>query len=140
MITIKSKHFHLYGLFALALFFLVGCSNEKRYELRATGASSSLSGEVSVSEDNLGNITLDIEVELLDNQSPTDTRKYYVAWAKSEGDTERLGLLNVDDRRGELIATTEMDSFTVMITSEKSRDVSRPYDATILESQAITVE
>jgi hypothetical protein len=140
MTSNRFKFFSLYGVFLLAVLSLIGCNNGQQYALRATDTSNALGGEVSVSEDNLGNTTLDIEVENLDGQSSAEAPKYYVAWARNKSDTVRLGLLNVDDRIGELIATTDLDKFTVMITSEKFPDVSRPSDMTLLESQTIVIE
>ena len=140
MTSTKIRFFPLYKGVALVVFSLVGCNSGQQYALRATDPFSALEGEVSVSEDNLGNTTLDIDVENLDDQSSTEAPKYFVAWAKNKGDTVRLGLLNVDDRSGELIATTEFDKFTIMITSEKFPDVSQPSDTTLLESQTLIVE
>lgn len=142
MIFVTSKHsalFTLYGVF-LSVIFLCGCSNEKQYELRATESSAASAGTVTVSEDNLGNTTLDIEVENLENRNTTGARNYYVAWAVNEGDAERLGQLNIDNHQGELIAITEMEKFAVMITSEKFPDGSQPSKATVLKSKPITVE
>jgi hypothetical protein len=140
MKSAKFRFFPLYEGLVLVVFSLVGCNSGQQYALRATDTSNALEGEVSVSEDNLGNTTLDIDVKNLDGQSTPEAPKYYVAWAKNKSDTVRLGLLNVDDRNGELIATTELDRFTVMITSEKSPEVSQPSDRTRLESQMIVVE
>ena len=127
-------------LVVFSLAFSISCNSEQQYALRATDTFNALEGEVSVSEDNLGNTTLEIDVERLDETSSSETPKYYVAWAKNQNDTARLGLLNVDNRNGELIATTELDKFTVMITSEKFPDVSQPSDTLLLESQMISIK
>lgn len=140
MTSTKFRVISFCGLLAITVFALVGCNSEQQYALRATGTSNALEGEVSVSEDNLGNTTLDIEVRDLADQRSADVPKYYVAWAKNTSDPERLGLLNIDGRNGDLIATTDLNKFTVMITAEKSTDVSQPSGTTVLRSKTINVE
>jgi len=143
MTSAQFGFFPLHGGLLLLVFCLVGfvgCNSAQQYELRPTDVSNALKGEVSVSEDNLGNTTLDISVENLDDQYTPEAPQYYVAWSKNKNDTIRLGLLNVDDRNGALIAITDLQKFSVMITSEKFPDVSRPSDTTLLESQTIIVE
>ena len=135
----KSKQFSLLGIWALFL-ILPGCSNGQEYALLSTNGSGTTNGEVSVSEDNLGNTKLEIDIDDIGALSQSDTPKYYVAWSKSDDNLKRLGLVNVEDGRGELIAITDLNSFSVMISAESFPDVTQPNGPSVLESLAIIVE
>lgn len=111
-----------------------GCSNDTSYTLDATGAAPSVTGKVSVSEDNLGNTRLDIEVRNLREDG------VYLAWARQGERIAKLGALNIDGKNGELIATTDLERFTVFVTSEKSEELDKPANVPIVESQPIAEE
>ena len=135
----KPKQFSLMGTWALFL-ILSGCGNGQQYALLSTNGSGTTNGEVSVSEDNLGNTKLEIDIDDISVFPQSDTPKYYVAWSKSDDTLDRLGLVNVENGRGELIAITDLNSFSIMISSESFPDVTQPIGPPVLESLAIIVE
>jgi hypothetical protein len=132
---------YLYGIVLAALVSTSGgCSPDKQYDLRPTGVVPSAKGDVVVSEDNLGDTTLDIEARDFNAPKQESGDAYFIAWTKSGDTTVKLGTLNITDIGGELIATTNMKRFKVLITSETSSEVNHPAKAPILMSKLITVE
>ena len=140
MFIVDSKWLFLFKLTIVGwTAILSGCSGGKKYELQATGALPGVKGELAVSEDNLGNTTLDITADFA-GSSEAGKNPHYLAWVKSEKDTVRLGALNLVGQSGKLVATTNMKKFTVLITSEESPDIDKPVNVPILRSRPIIAE
>jgi len=136
----KSRMVYLYGVVMTALASTFwGCSADREYALEATGAVPAAKGEVVVSQDNLGDTTLNIEAHDFADPKLESGKTYFIAWVKSGETTVKLGALNITDAGGELIATTTFKRFRILITSEASSEVSHPVNVPILTSKPITV-
>ena len=129
----------VYGSAAVLCIFLSGCRNAQEYEMENLSNFRGLSGNVSVSKDNLGDTTLVIDVESVPDSLSGLGNNHFLAWAGDDNQTERLGALKRDGTDGELIATTDLNRFRVLITRESSEDVSKPTNVPILQSPNITV-
>ena len=126
----------LYSAFTMLILFVAGCDDARQYRLENLGASSALKGELAVSKDNLGETILDIDVENIadsENQS-------FVAWAGNGDHTEKVGVLNITGTDGELIGTTKLNQFRLLITTESSAEVPQPTNVPVLRSPSISTK
>ncbi len=136
----ERKEIWVYSTAAALCVFLSGCRNAREYELKNLSTFSGFGGNVSVSKDNLGDTTLNIDAENVPESLAGVNGNHFLAWAGDDKQTERLGVLKLDGTHGALIATTDLNRFRVFVTRESSQDVSKPTHVPALRSPLITVK
>ncbi len=109
-----------------------------KIDFRGTALMPEARGEASVTA-NTGAMRISLKFEHLSNPAQFGPEYLtYVLWAITpEGRAERLGevtLKHPDDKSAELYATTDLQSFGMIVTAEPYFSVSQPSDAVVMEN------
>src|SRR5271166_5060087 len=107
-------------------------------DFRGTALMPEARGEASVTA-NTGATRISLKFEHLSNPAQFGPEYLtYVLWAITpEGRAERLGevtLKSPDDRHAELYATTDLQSYGMIVTAEPYFSVSQPSDVVVMEN------
>jgi len=109
-----------------------------KIDFRGTALMPEARGEASVTA-NTGATRVSLRFEHLSNPAQFGQEYLtYVLWAITpEGRAERLGeiaLKNPNDTSGELYATTDLQSYGMIVTAEPYFSVSQPSDVVVMEN------
>ena len=125
----------------LVVFVAIGCGSSQvtvQGQNRAAGAD----GTIDVESQDTGNFMVETVVEhLLPPNRFGDGLTTYAVWFQAPDEQpERGGILDYDegDRRGEMMATTSLPAFEVIVTGESAADVVAPSEHIVFRTNVNT--
>ncbi len=110
-------------------------SGSTKIDFRGTPLLPEARGEAAV-ESRTGRLDIDSHFERLESATKYGPEYLtYVLWAVTpEGRAENLGELLVDDHKGKLHVTTELQAFGLIVTAEPYFAVTQPSDVVVMEN------
>lgn len=121
----------------IVVFSAIGCGSGQvtvQGQNRAAGAD----GTISVDAQDTGNFMIETVVEhLLPPSRFGDGLTTYAVWFQAPDEQpERVGILDYDegDRRGEMMATTSLSAFEVIVTGETAPDAVAPSEHVVFRT------
>jgi hypothetical protein len=128
------------GIRAAAVFAAIGvlgACTPGEVQMRPGPRARWSQGTITTSTTDDGKTRVLVEVDqMLPPAYVVRSANVYVAWAepqRASENIEKLGVIPIgDDRRGRLEAVTELRSFEVLVTPERSADVLAPANGPIL--------
>lgn len=122
----------------LALAAVASCAGTREYVLQGTNVATGADGQLRVEELDGGNYQVNISVSnLLPPARVNEELTTYVVWIQpSEQTPQRVGTLNydADERTGEMMATTAITAFQVVVSAEVAPDVATPSEHVVFRA------
>lgn len=125
---------------ALAFGGGVGCSHEQTWTMATTDKLPAAAGKVKVKEEKDGNTRVKVEVaHVAQPDDVFNNATNYVVWLKPRtGIAQNVGVLNIDKKlNGSLETRTPFKEFTVLVTAERSPNVTMPTGQSIMDTQVV---
>jgi hypothetical protein len=120
---------------------LGGCSgmHEQTWTMSTTEKIPSAIGKVKVQNEKDGNTRVKVEVAHLAQPSSAFDATSYVVWLKPEhGRAQNVGVLSVDKKlEGSLETKTAFKDFSVIVTAEKSANVTTPTGQSVMDTKVV---
>lgn len=114
-------------LLALAM---IGCGGTQQYTAQGQNRAAGADGEIHIERQETGNFIVETAIEhLLPPERFGDGFVAYAVWFQApEEQPQRMGHLDYDegDRFGEMMATTSLTNFEVIVTGEDSESATSP--------------
>ena len=97
----------------------------------------SAEGKVKIKQEKDGNAKVKVEVAHLAHPDDAFNATTYVVWLKpASGIAQNVGVLNVDKKlEGSLETKTPFKDFTVIVTAEKSANVTMPTGQSVMDTK-----
>ena len=120
-----------------------GCgtmSKEQTWSMNTTEKIPSAEGKVKVKAEKDGNTRVKVEVEHLAAPATVfEQAETYVVWLQPQtGAAQNVGVLNVSkDLKGELETRTAFKDFRVLVTAERSANVTTPSSFRVMNTQVV---
>ena len=124
---------------ALALGGGVGCSHEQTWTMATTDKLPAATGKVKVKEEKDGNTRVKVEVAHVAQPDDVFNANNYVVWLKPRsGIAQNVGVLSIDKKlNGSLETKTPFKEFTVIVTAERSPNVTMRAGQSIMDTQVV---
>ena len=134
------KRWGIGGALVGALAF-AGCGsmgrNEQTWTMATTEKVPSATGKVKIKPEKDGNTQVKVEVAHLAHPDDAFNATTYVVWLKpASGIAQNVGVLNVNKKlEGSLETKTPFKDFTVIVTAEKSANVTMPTGQSVMDTK-----
>ena len=142
MKTLNLRRMGAAGALVGALAF-AGCgtmSKEQTWSMNTTEKIPSAEGKVKVKAEKDGNTRVKVEVEHLAAPATVfEQAETYVVWLQPEtGAAQNVGVLNINKNlKGELETRTAFKDFRVLVTAERSANVTTPSAFRVMNTQVV---
>ncbi len=119
--------------------FLGGCGGANSYTAPGVGPAAGSDVNIDVEETDMGNKEVKIEItHLPPPDRVAEGASVFAVWATSDdGSPQLLGTLMYDDdeRKGEFVGRTPLESFSLTVTAEESASVTEPSEHIVVKHE-----
>lgn len=134
----KRDHFVLFALLTSLALFALNCTPQREYLVQGSERAAGADGHIDIELQEGGNWMVQLEVNnLLPPARLDEGLTTYVVWFQAaDQQPQRMGTLTYDedDRTGEMMATTTLSAFRLILTGEAEGSVVSPSEFVVFRT------